>query len=216
MNFKGVVKACRKLFLAEVLCVMAVIAETAALLYLTLNNFSVAAAGEMFRESAETAEQLIPFAVFSAGGLLLFLAAFIVTLAGLARGAHDERNFRCALGVELLMIGLTAAVYVIGRSNPQAARWLNVLTTVAQLSVSLLVVIGIKRAADSLGRKDVSELSDRTQKRLICTFVFSVILELLAVLFFVNAPVLLLLVLGLLLVSCVIYMRVLAKAGSMA
>ena len=40
--------------------------------------------------------------------------------------------------------------------------------------------------------------------------------DLLAVLFFVNAPVLLLLILGLLLVSCVIYMRVLAKAGAMA
>ena len=188
MRFESAKKGIKKLFLGEILSIVASILLIASLVYLAMKQVDLNMTGEAVRQSLESGGVLVPFLVFSIAGLLLFLASYVLSLAGIINGAHDEESFKRALWAELALIALTIASAFLQDSQPQMVKWLDVVSTVARMMVTLLVIGGIDRVAAKLGKTDVVIIGEKSRYFMISAFLLSAVFEVMLVFFFQNNP----------------------------
>lgn len=218
MKYENAIKGIKKIYLAEILALIGAVFAVFMLAILAVNKININGTGDAFLEILDTSGMMVPFILYSIGTVLMFLISFIIILTGLIQGSHDEENFRRALWVTILAIGISVLGSALQRNNPQITGWLEIASTICSMMITLLVLNGIGRIADDLGNKDVSALSAKCSKIVLRPFILSAVLELLIAVIGLNeTAVSLLSILIYLLdaVAYVLYLRVLSKARVM-
>ena len=218
MKFPNVAKGIKKLYLGEILTLLGVIIGVGLMILLVANGFSLGESGAAFAEKAEATGMAIPFVIYFVGTLILFLVGYILCLAGITQASHDEESFKRALWAALLGVAVVLLSAVLQQNNAAVSKWLEVASTVCSMTVTLLVLDGIKNVADKLGNKEMSALSRNCSRIVLYPFILSLLAEVIVAVLSLNDSTSNLFKIAIWLMDIVaylLYLRVLAKAKVM-
>ena len=167
MRYPNADKGIKKIYLAEILGILAAVLAIVLVIMVAANNVDANMSGEEVAQAIETAKIGGPVVVFGIFMMLLVLAAYILNLIGISNAAKDEDGFKRALWVLLASMAFGIVAAILENSNAMVANWLKVPSTLFELVVIIYVLEGIGNLARNLGRKDVVDLSIqcRTWKR---------------------------------------------------
>lgn len=213
MKFPNAVSGVKKICVAEVLQILAVIMGISLTVALVANNVALGAEAPN-QESALSA--FVP--VFGLGAALVGLAAFILNLLGVMTAQKDDDNFKKALFVILLGI-VCSAVSAVFNSNDGLKRWMDTGITLSSLFASYFVLNGIASLAGKYPDNATMNLALKARARLVGTFSATVLLQVIANIFPIQSyTVLSVLYVSIPLmqfVSCMLYMMTLVRCRRM-
>ena len=213
MKFPNAYSGVKKIYLAEVLQILAVIMGISLIVVLVANNVTLGAE-EINLESAPD----MFAAVFGVGAAFIALIAFILNLVGVMNARKDDDNFKMALFAILMGI-VCSAVSAVFSKNEGLKRWMETVSTLSSLFASYFVLSGIASLAGKYPDNAMMSLALKARVRLVGTFSAAVILQMIVNLFHIpNYTVLSILcvVIPLMqLVSYMLYMMTLAKCKKM-
>ena len=219
MRFPNAAKGLKKIFIAEVLSILAALLGICMLALMTaIRSVSVVGSGEAVSAGMQAAGIVIPFLVYRIGTVLLLLVGFFISIAGIIQASKDEASFRNALWAELLGLALSIAAAILQNSGSQAAGWLSAASTVVSLLVHLLVLDGVCRLAGALGKTEIMAMGSRCRIYLLCAMLLSAAGRAIMVLFPGDPDYVSIIGIADFLMEIgayVLYLRVLAKAKSM-
>lgn len=218
MKYPDAAKGIRKIYLAEILSIIGVVIAVAMMVIMAANHFDFNTGGDELSHALESSGMMIPFALYLIGIIVFFLVSMVLILAGLVQGAHDEESFRRALWAALAGVAVSIAAVFLKNNNPGVSNWLNVASTVCTMTVTLLVLAGIEKIADSIGNRNVAEQSRSCSRMVLYPFILSVVLEVIVALLDLNetATTLCTIAISVLDVAAYLfYVRVLSKARVM-
>lgn len=218
MRYPNAAKGIKKIFLAEILSIIAAALCVGVLVLLAVSHVNLNESGDVLRDKLKASGMSTPFLIYSLGTLVLFLFSYILNMAGITQAAHDEESFRRALWAAVAGLLVILAGSFLNQNNPQISKWIEILNTVCTMVMTLLVLSGIGKIADSLGKTAVSELSRNTSRIVLYPFLMSVAGELLIAVLSLNETASALCQAAVYLmdiVAYVCYLRVLMKARTM-
>ena len=148
----------KKLFTAEILDLLGVVAMTLAVIFATL--FATAAAAESAGAAIGFGAALI---VFGIGAGTLGIIATILTIVGLKRAGIDEVNFKHGLIFALIALALTVGSSILSAAAGKTIfdDLLSGLYSIATACVTLCVVRGIGVLAEKLGNQAMASKGRR-------------------------------------------------------
>lgn len=217
MRFPNAMKGIKKIYIAEMLCVISALLGIAMLILLAVNHIDLQDTSSVTMDALRASGMLIPVVVYSIGTILLILISFILNLAGILQASHDEEYFKRALAAAIMGV-MVSVVHTLLRNNPTVVSIMTVASTVLTMLMIMMVLGGIGRIADSLGNKEVSEQSRQCSKLVLYPFGFSLLAELAIAIFDLNESATALFSIANLLLDLgiyIIYLRVLGQARSM-
>lgn len=218
MEFPNASKGLKKIYLAELLHLIGAIMVVCALILLAANGINLKTTGDVLRDKLTETGMAIPMLFYSIGTIILLLIGLFLNLAGIWQASRDEESFKRALWATLLAIAINIAGGFLQRSNPGIVDWLDVISTICTMMITLLVLNGIIRIADSLGSKDVSDLAKWCSKFIIFPFTLSLVGEVLIAVFALNESFVALFSVAVYVLDAIsyfMYLRVLSKARVM-
>ncbi len=218
MKYPDAAKGIRKIYLAEILSIIGVVIAVAMMVIMAANHFDFNMGGDELAHTLEASGMMIPFVLYLIGIIVFFLVSMILILAGLVQGAHDEESFRRAFWAALIGVAVSIAAVFLKNNNPDVGNWLNVASTVCTMTVTLLVLAGIGKIADSIGSREVAEQSRSCSRMILYPFILSAVLEVVVTIFDLNetAATLCMIAISVLdVVAYLFYVRVLSKARVM-
>ena len=169
MRFPHAYKGVTKLFIAEVITIIATLVglTSAIVAVINIDNTAVAAT-------------LSALAIVSGVALIV---AFVLELIGLLQGKADEDRFRSAFFAIIFAIIFSVAATIIGSLNlgnggAIAANVLSTLATIISVFVSVLILLGLSNLADRLGNQPMVEKGHRLINWVIILFIVSTLLGL--------------------------------------
>ncbi len=180
MKYPNAAKGINKIYIAEILSIMAAILAIVVMILVASNNIDTGISGEEASRALQAANIGTPFIIFSVIMMLLMLVSFFMNLTGIISASKDEAGFKRALWVLLAGIALEIIASILQNSSPQAANWLKVPATLCDLVVMIFVLEGITTLADSLVRKDFSDMCAKCRTYLLCVLILSAAAEVLA------------------------------------
>ncbi len=183
MKFPNAAKGIRKIYLAEILSIAAAVLGIIILEVFALNQVGMNNSGAALKETLEGVGLYVPFMLYGAAAIVLFIVSFVLNAAGIAQAARDEAAFKRALLALVLSVVAAGVISVVQNTNRQVANWLNIAATFCTLTVFLMVIGGICALADKVGDKAVAALGEKTRKYLWCTFLLSAAAETVVALF---------------------------------
>ena len=213
MKFPNAVNGVKKICLAEVLQILAVIMGISLIVVLVANNVTLGAEA-LNQENAPSAF----VSAFGIGASLVGLAAFVLNLLGVMTAQKDDDNFKKAF--LFILIGIVcSAVSAVFNSNDGLKRWMDTVSTLSSLFASYFVLSGIASLAGKYPDNATMNLALKARARLVGTFSATVLLQMIANIFPIQSST----VLSVLcvsiplmqLVSCMLYMMTLAKCRRM-
>lgn len=177
MRYPNAAKGIKKIWIAEILGILAVVLAIALVFMLAANNVDTNMSGEEAAQMMETAKIAGPVVVLGFGMMLLMLASYLLNLIGISNAAKDEEGFKRALWVLLasMVFGIVAAI--LENSNAKVANWLKVPSTLFELVVIVYVLEGIGSLARNLGKSDIVDLSKQCKTWMMCALVLSAAAE---------------------------------------
>ncbi len=218
MSYPNAAKGIRKIYIAEILHILAAAFGIGILLLIAINKIDLTADGKALQAALESAGMAVPFVIYAVATVLLILVSFFLNIAGILQASKDEESFKRALWIELLGLALAIAVGFLQSGSRLVADWLHIASTLCTMMVTLLVLEGIGRLAVSLGKPEISDMGRRSRAYLLGAFILSAVTELLIALRVVDSYAIsacqaatYLLDIG----AYVLYLRVLAKARVM-
>ncbi|MBR3494255.1 MAG: hypothetical protein IKH38_02405 [Clostridia bacterium] len=218
MRYPNAAKGIKKIYLAEILGIVAAVFGIGILVLTAVRNVDLSAGGDALRTNMESAGIVTQFVIYGIAAILLVLVSYFLGIAGILQASKDEESFKRALWVELLGLALTIVIAYLQNSSPRIASWLNIAVTVCAMTVTLLVLEGICRLAESLGRKDITALAEQSRKYLLIAYLLSAVGELFVALnpgdpFYVSASGVAAFLMDI--AAYVLYLRVLSRAKTM-
>lgn len=224
MRFPNAYKGIKKIWIAELLLLVAAVLGIAALIIVANNvdvTTEVAAVGDsvVVGETVFANEGAIaPAAILTLCTGLLALIAFILNLVGIIGARKDDENFKLALYVTL--IGIAASIVTsIWSNNEMLKRWMDVVNTICSLFASYFVLTGIASLADQFPDAETKTIALKSRTWLEGAFCLSAVLKFIVNLFNIqNATVVLIMSVAALVVeiiSYVLYLRALNKGKNM-
>ena len=170
MKFPNAANGVKKLFTAEILQIIAAVALAAAAIMglVTLANAANENAGATLGFGAGTL-------VFSIGGAVVSLIAFILTIVGLVKASKDDDGFKTALAFIILAVVATIVGSCFQSSNTFIYNICTTLTKIADLCVTCHVILGIINLADQIGDDAVAEKGRTLFKVIIAVYVIAII-----------------------------------------
>ena len=97
MRYPNAAKGIKKIFLAEILSIIAAVLCVGVLVLLAVSHVNLNESGDVLRDKLKASGMSTPFLIYSLGTLVLFLFSYILNMAGITQAAHDEESFRRAL-----------------------------------------------------------------------------------------------------------------------
>ena len=169
MRFPNAYKGVKKLFIAEILAVIAAL--------LTVVAAILAAAGI-------NNEPL----VLAAGGMIIatgiiFVIVFIIQLVGLHQGGKDEPQIKVAffLTIFSVILSLVASILTAIRGNAvltDIAKYINIAVDVATVIALLYTLLGIATLAKKLGDDKMAKFGRRLAWVVCILFVVAIVMNL--------------------------------------
>lgn len=213
MKFPNAYNGVKKIYLAEVLLILAAILGIATIVVLAVNNVNIEAE-ELNLEGTPATLTL----VFSIGAALIALIAFLLNLFGVISARKDDDNFKMAMF--FTFIGIVCSIISAAFNNNEGLKgWMEVGNNLSSLFASYFVLGGIASLAGKYPDNMTMNLALKARTKVMSAFSTTVILRLIVNVFNIqNETILLVLSVIILLaqvVSYLLYMATLAKGKKM-
>ncbi len=209
MTFPNAAKGIKKLFIAEILALIAGVAL----------GCSVFVTESVVSETATNGEVTLVVAFLGIGSIL-FVISLIIQLIGIANASKDEEAFRSALYMVFFTMIVAVAGAVLAYLFPNNS-FLNNLPTVienlADILITFLIIGGISSLGEKLNDVELQEKAAKLLGIILAVIVFKFIGNGVLLLFKENIAKVIITVLGIMiiilnLIQYILYLTLLARA----
>ena len=173
MRYPNAAKGIRKIWIAEILGIVAAVLAIVLVFMVAANNIDTSISGEEAVQAFEAAKITGPVVALGICMSLIMVVSYILNLIGISNAAKDEEGFKRALWVLLASMAFGIVAAILQNSNPRVSNWLEVPSTLFELVVTIYVLEGIGNLARNLGKNDIVDLSKQCKTWLLCALVLS-------------------------------------------
>ena len=213
MRFPNAFRGIKKIWLAELLMLLAAVVGIIMVIVMATNGTMV---GEdiIINESVKT-----PIAILGIVTAVIALVAFILNLVGLINANNDDPAFRIALLVTILGI-VASAISAIWSNNETLNKWMDTALTICSLFASYFVLTGIANLAEKMSDAATKALALKSRTLVEGSFCATALFKLIISIFKIQegstiSTILAVIALLLELVSYILYLRALNKGKQM-
>ena len=214
MRFPNAFRGVKKIWLAELLMLLAAIVGIVLIVVIAANSSLVGEEVIVNEDAVKT-----PAAILGIGTALIALVAFVLNLLGLINARKDDSAFSIALFVTLLGI-VASVISSIWSGNQGLVKWMDTVLTICSLFASYYVLTGIANLAEQFPDPKTKALALKSRTLLEGTFCATAIFKLIINIFKIQDgstiyTILSIVALVLELVSYILYLRALSKGKKM-
>ena len=214
MRFPNAFRGVKKIWLAELLMLLAVVLGIVLLIVVATNSTMEGDQVVINKDAVQT-----PAAILGIGTALIALIGFILNLVGLINARKDEAAFKVALLVTGLGI-IASAVGAIWSSNERLNAWMDTLITIFSMFASYFVLTGIANLAEKMSDAATKALALKSRTLVEGSFCATALFKLIISIFKIQegstiSTILAVIALLLELVSYILYLRALNKGKQM-
>ena len=213
MRFPNAYRGVKKIWLAEMLMLLAAIVGIVIVIVAAMNGSMV---GEdiVINEGVKT-----PIAVLGIVTAVIALVAFILNLVGLINANNDDSAFRIALLVTILGV-VASAISAIWSNNETLNKWMDTAITICSMFASYYVLTGIANLAEKMSDAATKALALKSRTLVEGSFCATALFKLIISIFKIQdgstiSTILAVVALLLELVSYILYLRALSKGKKM-
>ena len=213
MRFPNAYRGVKKIWLAEMLMLLAAIVGIVIVIVAAMNGSMV---GEdiVINEGVKT-----PIAVLGIVTAVIALVAFILNLVGLINANNDDSAFRIALLVTILGV-VASAISAIWSNNETLNKWMDTAITICSMFASCYVLTGIANLAEKMSDAATKALALKSRTLVEGSFCATALFKLIISIFKIQdgstiSTILAVVALLLELVSYILYLRALSKGKKM-
>ena len=213
MRFPNAYRGVKKIWLAEMLMLLAAIVGIIMVIVMAANGTMV---GEdiVINEGVKT-----PIAVLGIVTAVIALVAFILNLIGLINANNDDSAFRIALLVTILGIA-ASAISAIWSNNETLNKWMDTALTICSMFASYYVLTGIANLAEKMSDAATKAVALKSRTLVEGSFCATALFKLIISIFKIQngstiSTILAVIALLLELVSYILYLRALSKGKKM-
>ena len=213
MRFPNAYRGVKKIWLAEMLMLLAAIVGIVIVIVAAMNGTMV---GEdiVINEGVKT-----PIAVLGIVTAVILLIGFILNLVGLINANNDDSAFRIALLVTILGV-VASAISAIWSNNETLNKWMDTAITICSMFASYYVLTGIANLAEKMSDAATKALALKSRTLVEGSFCATALFKLIISIFKIQdgstiSTILAVVALLLELVSYILYLRALSKGKKM-
>ena len=213
MRFPNAYRGVKKIWLAEMLMLLAAIVGIIMVIVMAANGTMV---GEdiVINEGVKT-----PIAVLGIVTAVILLIGFILNLVGLINANNDDSAFRIALLVTILGV-VASAISAIWSNNETLNKWMDTAITICSMFASYYVLTGIANLAEKMSDAATKALALKSRTLVEGSFCATALFKLIISIFKIQdgstiSTILAVIALLLELVSYILYLRALSKGKKM-
>ena len=213
MRFPNAYRGVKKIWLAELLMLLAAIVGIIMVIVMAANGTMV---GEdiVISEGVKT-----PIAVLGIVTAVILLIGFILNLVGLINANNDDSAFRIALLVTILGV-VASAISAIWSNNETLNKWMDTAITICSMFASYYVLTGIANLAEKMSDAATKALALKSRTLVEGSFCATALFKLIISIFKIQdgstiSTILAVVALLLELVSYILYLRALSKGKKM-
>ena len=213
MRFPNAYRGVKKIWLAEMLMLLAAIVGIVIVIVAAMNGTMV---GEdiVISEGVKT-----PIAVLGIVTAVILLIGFILNLVGLINANNDDSAFRIALLVTILGV-VASAISAIWSNNETLNKWMDTAITICSMFASYYVLTGIANLAEKMSDAATKALALKSRTLVEGSFCATALFKLIISIFKIQdgstiSTILAVVALLLELVSYILYLRALSKGKKM-
>jgi hypothetical protein len=213
MRFPNAYRGVKKIWLAEMLMLLAAIVGIIMVIVMAANGTMV---GEdiVINEGVKT-----PIAVLGIVTAVILLIGFILNLIGLINANNDDSAFRIALLVTVLGV-VASAISAIWSNNETLNKWMDTATTICSMFASYYVLTGIANLAEKMSDAATKALALKSRTLVEGSFCATALFKLIISIFKIQDgstiyTIMSIVALLLELVSYILYLRALSKGKKM-
>ena len=213
MRFPNAYRGVKKIWLAEMLMLLAAIVGIIMVIVMAANGTMV---GEdiVINEGVKT-----PIAVLGIVTAVILLIGFILNLIGLINANNDDSAFRIALLVTILGV-VASAISAIWSNNETLNKWMDTAITICSMFASYYVLTGIANLAEKMSDAATKALALKSRALVEGSFCATALFKLIISIFKIQdgstiSTILAVVALLLELVSYILYLRALSKGKKM-
>ncbi len=226
MKFPNTFKGIKKIWLAEILMLVAAVLSIV-LVFIIANNSAVIESTVVDESSVVVADTLVvnteavktPTAIIGIAAAVLTLVAFLLNLIGIINCRKDDKNFINALFATLLGVvcGIVNAIW--GEAKPRLGSWMEFVMVMESCYASYYVLTGVSNLSDAYPDAATKKLVDKSRNWLLGSFCLSAGLKLIVDIFNIQdgTPKTIMAIVAALaeIISYVIYLMALNKSKKM-
>jgi len=214
MRFPNAFRGVKKIWLAELLMLLAAVLGIILIVVIAANSTLVGEDVVVNEDAVKT-----PAAILGICTALIALVAFILNLVGLINARSDDSAFRIALLVTVLGI-IASAVSAIWSSNQGLVKWMDTALTIFSMLASYYVLTGIANLAEQYPDPATKALALKSRTLVEGTFCATAIFKFIINIFKIQDgstiyTILSIVALVLELVSYILYLRALSRGKKM-
>ena len=213
MRFPNAYRGVKKIWLAEMLMLLAAIVGIIMVIVMAANGTMV---GEdiVINEGVKT-----PIAVLGIVTAVILLIGFILNLIGLINANNDDSAFRIALLVTILGV-VASAISAIWSNNETLNKWMDTAITICSMFASYYVLTGIANLAEKMSDAATKALALKSRTLVEGSFCATALFKLIISIFKIQdgstiSTILAVVAVLLELVSYILYLRALSKGKKM-
>ena len=214
MKFPNTFKGIKKIWIAEMLMLVAAVLSIILLFVIAGNSTVVDDVVTINKEAVK-----VPTAIFGIGAAVLILVAFLLNLIGIINCRKDDKNFINALIATLLGVvcGIVNAIW--GEAKPRLGSWMEFVMVMESCYASYYVLTGVSNLSEAYPDEATKKLVDKSRNWLLGSFSLSAGLKLIVDIFNIQdgTPKTIMAIVAVLaeIVSYVIYLMALNKSKKM-
>ena len=213
MRFPNAYRGVKKIWLAEMLMLLAAIVGIIMVIVMAANGTMV---GEdiVINEGVKT-----PIAVLGIVTAVIALVAFILNLIGLINANNDDSAFRIALLVTILGV-VASAISAIWSNNETLNKWMDTALIICSMFASYYVLTGIANLAEKMSDAATKAVALKSRTLVEGSFCVTALFKLIISICKIQngstiSTILAVIALLLELVSYILYLRALSKGKKM-
>ena len=213
MRFPNAYRGVKKIWLAEMLMLLAAIVGIVIVIVAAMN-------GSMVGEDIVISEGVkTPIAILGIVTAVILLIGFILNLIGLINANNDDSAFRIALLVTILGV-VASAISAIWSNNETLNKWMDTAITICSMFASYYVLTGIANLAEKMSDAATKALALKSRTLVEGSFCATALFKLIISIFKIQdgstiSTILAVIALLLELVSYILYLRALNKGKQM-
>jgi len=226
MKFPNTFKGIKKIWIAEMLMLLAAVLSIV-LLFVIANNSAVIEDVAVVEDAVVVEDTLLvnteaiktPAAILGISASVLMIVAFLLNLIGIINCRKDDSNFVNALIATLLGVVCGVVNAIWGESNPRLGNWMEFVMVMESCYASYYVLTGVSKLSEAYPDEATKKLVDKSRNWLLGSFCLSAILKLIVDIFNIQdgTPKTIMAIVAVLaeIVSYVIYLMALNKSKKM-
>ena len=214
MKFPNTFKGIKKIWIAEMLMLLAAVLSIVLVFVIAGNSVVIDDAVVVNTEAVKT-----PTAIIGIGAAVIMLVAFLLNLIGIINCRKDDKNFINALFATLLGVVCGVVNAIWGESNPRLGSWMEFVMVMESCYASYYVLTGVSNLSEAYPDEATKKLVDKSRNWLLGSFSLSAGLKLIVDIFNIQdgTPKTIMAIVAVLaeIISYIIYLMALNKSKKM-